>query len=89
MTYSVTVDVGTFNEDLPTDLKKRIFNYYRSNHCDPRYILLGYKEIRYLRMEFTQTDYAIVFKTDSTARQTFHGIEILPVALESFVDVVG
>lgn len=89
MTYSQTIDLGTFNEDFPRYILRAIENYYRLNYRRPRYILLGRKELHYLRMEWNHRGYLLTFSTDSTKKEAFHGIDILCVDRESFFDVVG
>ena len=73
------------DEDFPPAVADLIVAYICEWHRDPRLILAGRKEYQYLKA----CPHAYVLSVEAGPRWYFQSVLILPVARESYLDVVG
>ena len=79
VTYTV------LDDDFPAAVAELVVKYICTWHRDPRWILAGRKEWAALR----SYPGAYVLSVENGERWYFQSVIILPVALDSFLDVVG
>ena len=73
------------DDDFPAAVAELVVKYICTWHRDPRWILAGRKEWAALR----SYPGAYVLSVENGERWYFQSVIILPVALDTFLDVVG
>jgi hypothetical protein len=79
VTYTV------LDDDFPAAVAELVVKYICTWHRDPRWILAGRKEWAALR----SYPGAYVLSVENGERWYFQSVIILPIALDTFLDVVG